>query len=266
MKVQEKFQVDVICMETDTSIILKTETSEFPDTYRNSIGVEFVLIPAGKFEMGSHADEKNWYKNEKPVHMVHIGKAFYLGKFLITQKQWLEVMGSNPSKFTGEDRPVDRVSWNDAQEFIKKLNEKEGTDIYRLPSEAEWEYACRAGTDTKYCFGDNEPELDEYCYYGNSDIGSHPVGQKKPNPFGLYDMHGNLWEWVQDMYYDSYDDAPADGSARKTAVLPARVMRVLRGGSWQTSAAGCRSASRYYYPQVAKRNSSRIGLRLLRDI
>lgn len=253
-------------MGTDTSILPKTEAFEFPETYTNSIGVEFVLIPAGRFEMGSLSDENNWYKNEKPAHTVHIGKAFYLGKFLITQKQWLEVTGSTPSKFAGEDRPADRVSWNDAQEFITKLNEKEGTDKYRLPSEAEWEYACRAGKATRYSFGDNESELGEYCFYGNSDAGSHPVGQKKPNPFGLYDMHGNLWEWMQDLYFDSYEDAPADGSAREATVLPSRVMRVVRGGSWQTSAAGCRSASRYYYPPVARRNSSRIGLRLLREI
>jgi formylglycine-generating enzyme required for sulfatase activity len=227
--------------------------------------MEFILIPAGKFEMGSLEDEHNWYKNEKPVHKVNIEKTFYLGKFLVTQKQWVEVMGSNTSKFVGDSRPVDRVSWNDAQEFINKLNEKDSTGKYRLPSEAEWEYACRAGTGTRYSFGDNESELDEYCYCGNLEIGSHPVGQKKTNPWGLYDMHGNLWEWVQDMYHDSYADAPADGSAREDADVSSKIMRVLRGGSWQTSAVGCRSASRYYYPPVARRNSSRLGLRLLRE-
>ncbi|MBP1910130.1 formylglycine-generating enzyme family protein [Methanolobus bombayensis] len=246
-----------------------SEVSEFQDTYMNSIGIEFILIPSGEFEMGSDAKERNWYNNEKPVHKVSIENPFYLGKFLVTQEQWLEIMGSNPSKFVRESRPVDRVSWNNAQEFINRLNENEDTEKYRLPSEAEWEYACRAGTATRYSFGDDESELNEYCYYGNLDIGSHPVGQKKPNPFGLYDMHGNSWEWVQDMYFDSYEGAPADGSARETtdiADISSWVMRVLRGGSWQTSAAGCRSTSRYYYPQVVKRNSSRIGLRVLREI
>ncbi len=253
-------------MKAEIGDLLKREESGFPDTYTNCLGMEFILIPAGKFEMGSPADENNWYKNERPVHEVNIEKAFYIGKFLVTQKQWTELVGSNPSKFVGDNRPVDRVSWNAAQDFIDKLNEKEGTDKYRLPSEAEWEYACRAGTATRYSFGDCESELDEYCYCGNLDIGSHPVGQKKPNPWGLYDMHGNLWEWVQDMYHDSYENAPADCSAREDADVSSRVMRVLRGGSWQTSAVGCRSASRYCYPPIARRNSSRVGLRLLREI
>ncbi|TGC08715.1 formylglycine-generating enzyme family protein [Methanolobus halotolerans] len=236
------------------------------NAYRNSIGIEFIRIPEGEFNMGSQIDENNWYDNEKPVHRINIGKAFYLSRFLITQKQWVEIMGHNPSKFAGDTHPVDRISWNDAQEFIKKLNEKEGTDNYRLPSEAEWEYACRAGTTTKYSFGDSVSELYEYCYYGNFDIGSHPVGQKEPNPWGLYDMHGNLWEWVQDIYHDSYKGATADGSSREDTDRSCKVMRVLRGGSWQTSAAGCRSASRYYYPPVTRRNSSRVGLRLAREI
>ncbi|WMW25234.1 formylglycine-generating enzyme family protein [Methanolobus sediminis] len=248
------------------SILPKKEAAEILNTYMNSIGMELILIPPGDFEMGSDANESNWYNNEKPVHSVSIENPFYLGKFLVTQKQWIEIMGSNPSKFTGESRPVDRVSWNDAQEFIKKFNEKEGTEKYRLPSEAEWEYACRAGTTTRYSFGDDESELNEYCHHGNSDIGSHPVGQKKPNPFGLHDMHGNLWEWVQDVYFDNYEGAPADGNARENTDISSRVVRVLRGGSWQTSAVGCRSASRYFFPQVVRRNSSRIGLRLLREI
>ncbi|WMW23028.1 formylglycine-generating enzyme family protein [Methanolobus mangrovi] len=253
-------------MKAETDGLLKSEESGFPDTYTNSLGMEFILIPAGKFEMGSPDDETNWYKNERPVHEVSIGEAFYIGKFLVTQEQWTEVVGSNPSKFVGNASPVDRVSWDAAQDFIKKLSEKEGTGKYRLPSEAEWEYACRAGTATRYSFGDNDSELDEYCYCGNLDIGSHPVGQKKPNPWGLYDMHGNLWEWMQDMYHDSYEDAPADGSPREDADVSSKIMRVLRGGSWQTSAAGCRSASRYCYPPIARRNSSRVGLRLLREI
>ena len=238
--------------------------SEFPKTYTNSIDMELVLINAGEFEMGSPLDEKNWYKNEKPVHKVKIGKAFYLGKFLVTQKQWIEIMQDNPSRFVGDEKPVDRISWDSAQEFIKRLNEKEGTDRYRLPSEAEWEYACRAGTTTRYSFGDTGSKLEEYAYCDNLDIGSYPVGQKKPNPWGLYDMHGNVWEWAQDMYHDSYEDAPTDGSAWEDAES-SKIMRVLRGGSWQTSAVGCRSASRYYYPQVSRRNSSRVGLRLLRE-
>jgi formylglycine-generating enzyme required for sulfatase activity len=254
-------------MELQSSFLQKREALEILNIYKNSIGMELILIPSGEFEMGSDTNESNWYNNEKPVHNVSIEYPFYLGKFLVTQEQWMEIMGNNPSKFVGDNRPVDRVSWNDAQEFIKKLNNKESTEKYRLPSEAEWEYACRAGTATRYSFGDNESELNEYCHHGNSDIGSHPVGQKKPNSLGLYDMHGNLWEWMQDVYFDSYEGAYANVGLQKTTDdISSRVMRVLRGGSWQTSAAGCRSTSRYFYPQVVRRNSSRIGLRLLREI
>ena len=133
-----------------------------------------------------------------------------MGKYPVTQKQWKKVMGNNPSNFKGEDRPVESVSWEDVQEFVKKLNEKEGTDKYRLPSEAEWEYACRAGTQTRYSFGDDESKLNEYAWYDkNSGSETHPVGQKKPNSWDLYDMHGNVWEWVQDRWHDKYKGAPS---------------------------------------------------------
>ena len=122
-------------------------------------------------------------------------------------------MGDNPSHVKGDDLPVERVSWDDVQEFIRKLNKKEGTDKYRLPSEAEWEYACRAGATTRYSFGDSESKLGDYAWYHeNSGDKTHPVGKKKPNPYGLYDMHGNVWERVQDERH-SYDGAPNDGSA-----------------------------------------------------
>ena len=148
-------------------------------------------------------------------------------------------MGNNPSNFKGEDRPVESVSWKDVQEFVKKLNEKEGTDKYRLPSEAEWEYACRAGTQTRYSFGDDESKLNEYAWYDkNSGSETHPVGQKKPNPWGLYDMHGNVWEWVQDRWHGDYNGAPSDGSAWEDG---SGSDRVDRGGSWINYARYCRS-------------------------
>ncbi|SFM31184.1 formylglycine-generating enzyme family protein [Methanolobus profundi] len=252
-------------MDLQTGYISGTARREHPVTLVNSIGMEFVSIPSGEFQMGSVVPEKNWYRNEGPVHKVNIKRSFYLGRYLVTQEQWSEIMENDPSKFKGSGRPVDRVSWSAGQEFIARLNEKEDTVRYRLPSEAEWEYACRAGSITRYSFGDSETELDPYCYYGNQDIGSHPVGEKKPNNWGLYDMHGNLWEWMQDVYHDSYDNAPRDGSARED-LDGSRSMRVLRGGSWQTPAVGCRSASRYYLPSVVRRNSSRVGLRLVRDV
>jgi formylglycine-generating enzyme required for sulfatase activity len=133
--------------------IAPTPTADIGEAITDTIDMEFVLIPAGKFEMGSPSDEEGRYSDEGPVHPVNIEKAFYMGRYEVTQKQWRAIMGDNPSGFKGYDLPVETVSWDDVQEFIKKLNEKEGTDKYRLPSEAEWEYACRAGTTTRYSFG-----------------------------------------------------------------------------------------------------------------
>jgi formylglycine-generating enzyme required for sulfatase activity len=222
----------------------------------NSIGMKFTKIPAGEFNMGSEESD-----NEKPVHKVKISNSFYLGTYPVTQREWKAVMGDDPSNFTGDDLPVEQVSWDDVQEFIKKLNEKEGTDKYRLPSEAEWEYACRAGTTTKYSFGDSESELGDYAWYdGNSDGKKHPVGQKKPNSWGLYDMHGNVWEWVQDGWHSNYGDAPDDGSAwegRNGAY------RVFRGGGWNDYARRCRSAARFHGDPRFRFGI--LGFRLLRE-
>jgi formylglycine-generating enzyme required for sulfatase activity len=203
----------------------------------NSIGMKFTLIPAGEFYMGS--EESVW---EKPVHKVKIKNPFYLGTYPVTQTEWKAVMGDNPSNFKGDDLPVKQVSWDDVQNFIKKLNEKEGTYKYRLPSEAEWEYACRAGTTTRYSFGDDESELDDYGWYGGG-LGdeTHPVGQKEPNSWGLYDMHGNVWEWVQDRWHSDYNGAPTDGSAWEGED---GASRVVRGGGWGSNAGGCRYADR----------------------
>lgn len=226
--------------ETPASVIASSATDK---TTTNSIGMEFVLIPAGEFKMGSPSSEEGRNDREGPVHTVTIEKAYYLGKYEVTQKEWREVMGSNPSNFKGDDLPVEYVSWNDAQEFVKKLNEKEGTNKYRLPSEAEWEYAVRAGTTTRYSFGDDETDLGNYAWYSsNSGSNTHPVGQKQPNAFGLYDMHGNVWEWVQDLYHSDYDGAPTEGSAWENGVGSDRV---FRGGCWNAVAGVCRSAVRY---------------------
>ncbi len=205
-------------------------------------GIEFVRIPAGDFMMGSNEDEVDRSDSEGPQHKVNIKNPFYLGKYPVTQKQWEKVMGSNSSYFIDADLPVENVSWNDVQEFIKKLNEMEGIDKYRLPSEAEREYACRAGTITRYSFGDDESKLGDYAWYGNKyDSKTHRVGQKKPNPWGLYDMHGNVWEWVQDRWHAGYEGAPSDGSAWEDGAGSARVMR---GGGWSDFASNCRSAAR----------------------
>lgn len=229
--------------------------------YINSIGMEFVKIPAGEFMMGSLSGEED-SDDEVPVNKVTIQEAFYLGKFEVTQEQWREVIGANPSYFEGDDHPVEQVSWDDAKEFIRKLNEMEGTDKYRLPSEAEWEYACRAGTTTGYSFGDDESELGDYAWYDdNSGDKTHPVGQKKPNHWGLYDMHGNVWEWCQDRYYSDYNGAPSDGSAREDGNS---FYRVKRGGCWLSYAGNCRSAARG--SDDTDRHIYFLGFRVLRDL
>ncbi|MDR2826266.1 MAG: formylglycine-generating enzyme family protein [Deltaproteobacteria bacterium] len=220
-------------------------------THTNSIGIEFVLIPSGSFTMGADKNFEAAYDEETPQHRVNISKAFYFGKYEVTQQQWTVVMGSNPSKFKGRSNPVEQVSWEDIQVFINRLNQKEGHKRYRLPTEAEWEYAARAGSSSTYSFGDDAGQLGRYAWYGESyDSGStHPVGQKQPNPWGLYDMYGNVWEWVQDWYGERYysnsastdPKGPTSGSGR-----------VKRGGSWRNDAKYCRSAFRNYYSPVSR--------------
>ena len=227
--------------------------------------VEFVWIPTGSFMMGSGG-----YAREMPVHRVTISQPFYIGKYEVTQAQWQSVMGNNPSGFKGDNLPVEQVSWNDAQEFIQRLNQINDGYTYRLPTEAEWEYACRAGTTDNYA-----GNLDSMAWYGNNsgqhfldaaaierdnmvtynerltDNGNqtHPVGTKRPNAFGLYDMHGNVNEWCQDWYYANYysssqgtdPQGPTNGQDR-----------VLRGGSWAGIAAWLRSASRSSFTPVSR--------------
>lgn len=151
--------------------------------------------------MGSNAGSED----EKPVLQVTISKAFYMGVTEVTQAQWKAIMGNSPNTFKGDNRPVENVSWNDAQEFVRKLNAKEGGSKYRMPTEAEWENACRAGSGGKWCFGDDEGWLGEFAWHsGNSGSHTHPVGQKKPNSWGLFDRHGNVWEWCLDGYWEIY--------------------------------------------------------------
>jgi len=199
------------------------------------VKMDLVLIPAGSFRMGYEKDEGD----HRPVHEVKIPKPFYMGKYEVTQEQWQAFMGSNPSEFKGPKNPVDAVTWNDCQAFLKKLNDRVGRGKFTLPSEAEWEYACRAGSDTEYFFGDDEKLLGEYAWYEhNSGERTHPVGEKKPNAWGLHDMHGNVCEWCEDVWQGSYQGAPSDGSAW---VKEAGGMRVRRGGAWNFSPGPCRS-------------------------
>ena len=161
-------------------------------TFTDNHGIEFILIEPGSFMMGDK-------QIAKPVHKVEITRPFYLGKYAVTQAEWKALSGDNPSSFDGQRNPVENVSWNDVQTFLKKINSDESR--YHLPSEAQWEYACRAGTTTAYSFGDDVNQLEQYAWYDkNANETTHPVGEKKPNPWGLYDMHGNVWEWVNDWW------------------------------------------------------------------
>jgi formylglycine-generating enzyme required for sulfatase activity len=227
--------------EPEKSIAANPSEPSPSKKFTNSIGMEFVLIPAGSFTMGSNTG----YDNEKPPRDVKISQSFYLQATEVTQGQWKKVMGDNPSYFKqcGDDCPVEQVSWEDAQRFIEKLNQVEKTKAYRLPTEAEWEYACRSGTTTEYSFGDDAGKLGEYAWYGdNSSKTTQRVAGKKPNPWGLYDMHGNVWEWVEDDWHGSYKGAPGDSSAWIDD--PRGSNRVLRGGCWSSDARYCRSATR----------------------
>ncbi|NCR34941.1 MAG: SUMF1/EgtB/PvdO family nonheme iron enzyme [Microcystis aeruginosa S11-01] len=211
----------------------------FTEKLANGIRLEMVSLPAGKFLMGS--SESN---DEKPQHQVKVN-SFAIGKYPITQAQYQAVMGNNPSQFKNNPQnPVECVSWNDAKAFCQKLSQITGK-TYRLPTEAEWEYACRAGTTTRYYFGDDANQLGDYAWYdGNSGGKTHPVGQKKPNGWGLYDMSGNVWEWCEDDWHDSYAGAPDDGSAWLDNDNRSQSLKCLRGGSWYFNPNLCRSAYR----------------------
>jgi formylglycine-generating enzyme required for sulfatase activity len=210
--------------------------------FTNSIGMEFVLIPAGSFVRGSPDSDTEAFDREKPAHHVTISQPFYLGKYPVTQAQWEAVMGNNPSRFKGHpDQPVETVSWHDVHAFLRKLTEREGGRDYRLPTEAQWEYACRAGTDSPRYHHD----IDAIAWYeGNSNAQPQPVGQKLPNAWDLYDMLGNVWEWCHDGWRRYTADAAVD--PMKPTATDTGALRVLRGGSWGLSALYVRAAYRHW--------------------
>jgi len=212
-------------------------------TYTDSIGMEFVQIPSGSFLMGAHESE-NGGKAEKPRNKVNISKAFYIGRYEVTQAQWQAVMDGNPSQFPVPEGPVETVSWDDVQEFIDKLNRKDGKNKYRLPTEAEWEYAARAGSNERYCYGDDPDaaQLDQYAWYKkNSGAKPQTVGKLKPNAWGLYDIHGNVWEWCEDRYDEKYHATSPSAEPKRPS---SGTHRMIRGGSWNNAAGKCRSAAR----------------------
>jgi len=211
------------------------EYLKVPVETTNSIGMKLVLIPPGKFMMGNNTAASD----EGPAHDVTITTGFYVGKYEVTQAQWQAVMGNNPSQFkeSGPDAPVEQVSWNEAVAFCNRLSavppEKEIEGAYRLPTEAEWEYSARAGTTIAYCFGDEKAGLSDFAWWdGNSHKKTHPIGQKRPNGFGLFDVHGNVWEWCADWHAkDYYQQTPVTDPAGPLLGS----VRVIRGGSWADS-------------------------------
>jgi formylglycine-generating enzyme required for sulfatase activity len=231
-----------------------TPLTVFRDTLKDGTqGPEMIVIPAGDFQMGSNETE-----TEQPIHTVRLAKSFALGKTEVTQAQWRQVMRFNPSRSNScDDCPVEQVGWDDAQAFISKLNELTGK-IYRLPNEAEWEYAAKAGSNFKYSGGD---DIEAVAWYSkNSGLKTHPVGRKKPNAWGLFDMTGNVWEWVEDSWHDSYKGAPRDGSAWVTGGDAGR--RGLRGGSWGNDPNVARTAFRFSFVSTFRFDLS--GFRLAR--
>jgi formylglycine-generating enzyme required for sulfatase activity len=231
-----------------------------PVVVERTSGLRLKLIPAGEFLMG-----EPWFEDSRPAHRVRIAAPFYLGIFPVTQREWTKAMRSNPSGFKGEDLPVEKVSWDDCQEFVKRLNEGDTGGGYRLPTEAEWEHACRSGTRSIYQHGDDERDLVNYGWFRiNSKGQTHPVGQKKPNAWGLYDMVGNVYEWCSDWYdKEYYKDFFGDEIFQAPAGPAAGYERVMRGGSWETEAISCYSGVRGFTLPGTKKSS--IGFRLARS-
>jgi formylglycine-generating enzyme required for sulfatase activity len=279
----------------DRRLVITRQTHRgqfFTEALSDTVSLDMMLIPGGAFQMGQTEEEKaeiirlygaeryqQSYTDELPQHPVTV-PPFFMGKYPITQAQWRtvavypqveQVLDPEPSRFKGDNRPVETVSWDDAQEFCQRLSQHTGR-TYRLPSEAEWEYACRAGTTTPFHFGETlSDELANYRaqdweyegktypgVYGRGVYGEFreettEVGQFPPNAFGLYDMHGNVWEWCEDDYHNSYDEAPSDGSAWVDTDRT-ETNRILRGGSWLYFPGLCRSAFRYDLTRVNRLN------------
>lgn len=243
-------------VEDVDSIIVETEYAEKTPFTVNGVSFNMIAVKGGTFTMGATSEQgDDAYSYEKPTHQVTLSD-YCIGETEVTQELWQAVMGSNPSNFTGNlQRPVEKVSWNDCQEFIKKLNQLTGK-TFRLPTEAEWEYAARGGSQSKgYKYAGSNTIGDVAWYTSNSSSTTHPVKQKQANELGLYDMSGNVWEWCQD-WYDSYSSTPQTNPAGPSSGS----IRVLRGGSWNFNASYCRVSYRFYYSPTNR--SGILGLRL----
>ncbi|MDR2352057.1 MAG: formylglycine-generating enzyme family protein [Deltaproteobacteria bacterium] len=240
----------------------KTQANTSSKNYVNSIGMNFVLVKAGSFLMGAGVFDKDVFDHELPQHKVTISKPIYVGATEVTQAQWQELMGTNPSHFINPLNPVEQVSFQDAESFIEKLNLKEGTKAYRLPTEAEWEYFARAGTNSPYFFGDADESLSEYAWYQqNSKNQTHPAGSLAANPWGLFDIYGNVAEMLSDWFsLDYYEMSPGiDPTGPESGSE-----RVLRGGSFDNTSFGNRSSYRDHYRPDYRGNI--IGFRVIMDV
>jgi formylglycine-generating enzyme required for sulfatase activity len=275
--------------QADAAVKKTATTPNAGKVVSNSIGMQLVSVPAGSFMMGSTdadvqevyaqaqrdvgtAAKLEWFTREQPRHRATLRSPFYLGRYEVTQAQWQTVMGSNPSQFRGcELCPVEQISWNDAQEFIRKLNAMNDGFTYSLPSEAQWEYACRAGKTTEFSFGSSissaQANFDGQYPFGGGAKGvsrkkTMPVGSFPPNAWGLYDMHGNVWEFCGDLWHDNYDGAPKDGSEWSSGGDPAH--RVERGGSWDFHADALRCAYRFRARPDARVNNNGLRVKAVR--
>jgi formylglycine-generating enzyme required for sulfatase activity len=262
---EQEFEFGVVIVNEQGEVIQRQtcRACQFVEELGNGVSLEMVSVPKGQFLMGARAGLG--YPDEYPQHSVGVGP-FFMGKYPVTQKQWEAVMKwTPPYRCQGGKRPVDRVCWYDAVEFCERLSEKTGR-VYRLPSEAEWEYACRARTTTPFYCGETIT-TDLANYVGEHIYRSEPagiyrhmttdVGSFPPNAFGLYDMHGNVWEWCADVWHDDYVGAPTDGSVWENGVAS---QRVLRGGCWHDPPDLCRSAARLR--QVSKEGEDYFGFRV----
>jgi formylglycine-generating enzyme required for sulfatase activity len=263
-------------VEVDKEGNVLTKISGRAQYYREDLGqgiyLDLVYIPGGTYLQGSPATEvkTSWSEGrEEPQHVITL-PSFWLGKYAVTQAQWQAVMGKNPARFTNPEKPVEQVSWNDCQTFCQKLSAQTGKP-YHLPSEAQWEYACRAKSLTPFYFGETlTTDLANYDgsqTYANESPGSYrrettEVGRFPPNQFGLYDMHGNVWEWCEDQWHDNYEDSFfLDGRAWKNPDPKVKTGYVIRGGSWHSHPIYCRSANRFHF--AADFTISYLGLRLM---
>ena len=222
--------------------------------------MEFILAPSGSYKMGGDPVAEQADENENPIHKVTFDEGFYVGRFTVTQAQWLAIMEDNPCHFSGPDYPVEMISHHDAISFIEKLNRHENTEVYRLPTEAQWEYAARAGSQSTYCYGAERSKLSEYAWFQKNSGGTtHPVGQLEPNAWGLYDMHGNVHEWCSDWFDRNYYAA----SPVKSPEGPQKgLARALRGGDWGSEDWYCRCAIRSL--SSPDRRSPRVGFRVVK--